>query len=403
MSYDIYRDRQVQKLELIKRQRKCLWIYHYWMDPRWGLMSGRIQTWFPFDIYVCLNGREWLARQMDRAGMKYRREENCFLWIEDALRAQGMMSGQVHARWLRALCQVSRRLNSAHGRIFRGLPIEYYWSVHQSEWATDLMFRSPAELARMYPALVRGAMECFSSPDVMRFLGKKPHGGFAGEVVSDFRQRPEGIRVKHRMSANSVKMYDKHGSVLRVETTINDPKDFKVFRPVEGNPTGEKAWRPLARGIATLDRVAAVSQSSNDRYLDALAALDVDVPVATLVDRVCHAVGWKGQRVRPLRPWSEDDRLLLKAISRGEFAINGCRNRHVLSFLYPSTCGLPSEQRRRYSARVTRKLRMLRAHGIIRKVQGTHRYVLTKGGEQVVTAILQYQQVTLAQLQRACA
>ena len=170
MSYDIYRDRQVQKLELVKRQRKCLWIYHYWMDPGWGLMSGRIQTWFPFDIYVCLNGREWLARQMDRAGMKYRREENCFLWIEDALRAQRMMGRQVHAGWLRALRQVSRRLNPVHGRIFRGLPIEYYWSVHQSEWATDLMFRSPAELARMYPALVRGAMECFSSPEVMRFL-----------------------------------------------------------------------------------------------------------------------------------------------------------------------------------------------------------------------------------------
>jgi hypothetical protein len=403
MSYDIYRDRQVQKLELVKRQRKCLWIYHYWMDPGWGLMSGRIQTWFPFDIYVCLNGREWLARQMDRAGMKYRREENCFLWIEDALRAQRMMGRQVHAGWLRALRQVSRRLNPVHGRIFRGLPIEYYWSVHQSEWATDLMFRSPAELARMYPALVRGAMECFSSPEVMRFLGKKPHGGFAGEVVSDFRQRPEGIRVKHRMKANSVKMYDKHGSVLRVETTINDPKDFKVFRPVEGNPTGEKAWRPLARGIANLGRVAAVSQSSNDRYLDALAALDADVPVATLVDRVCHAIDWKGQRVRALRPWSEDDRLLLKAISRGEFAVNGCRNRDVLSFLYPPACGLPSQQRRRYSARVTRKLRILRAHGIIRKVQGTHRYVLTKGGEQVVTAILQYQQVTLAQLQRVCA
>jgi hypothetical protein len=403
MSYDIYRDRQTQKLELVKRQRKCLWIYHYWMDPQWGLMSGRIQTWFPFELYVWLNGREWLARQMDRAGMKYQREENCFLWIEDPREAQRLMGEQVHLGWLRALRQVSRRLNPAHGRIFRGLPIEYYWSVHQSEWATDLMFRSPGELARMYPALVRGAMECFSSPDVMRFLGKKPHGGFAGEVVSDFRQRPEGIRVKHRMKANSVKMYDKHGNVLRVETTINDPKDFKVFRPVEGNPSGEKAWRPLARGIANLGRWAAVSQSSNDRYLDALAALDTDTPVATVVDRVCHAREWKGQRVRALRPWSEEDQQLLTTISRGEFAVNGFRNRDLRGFLYPAACGLPSEQRRLYSARVTRKLRMLRAHGIIRKVQGTHRYVLTKGGEQVITAILQYQQVTLAQLQRACA
>ena len=112
---------------------------------------------------------------------------------------------------------------------------------------------------------------------------------------------------------------------------------------------------------------------------------------------------WQGRRVRALRPWSEDDRLLLKAISRGEFAVGGLRNRDLLPLLFPESAVLPAEQRRRYSARVTRRLRLLRAHGIIRKVTGTHRYVLTKGGAQTATAILQYQQVSLAQLQKACA
>jgi hypothetical protein len=314
------------------------------------------------------------------------------------------MSRQPRARWLTPLRQLSRRLNPAHGRIFRGFPIEYFWTVHQSEWATDLMFRSVGELAGMYPALVRGAMERFSSPEVMRFLGKRVHGNFTGEVVSDMYQRPEGIRVKHRVKGNSVKMYDKgSGSVLRIETTINDPSDFKVFRPLEGNPTGEKAWRPLVRGIANMSRLAAVGQSSNDRYLNALAALDTDAPISTVVDRVCCAVDWEGRRVRALRPWSQDDRLLLKAISRGEFAVGGLRNRDLLPLLFPEASSLPAEQRRRYSARVTRKLRMLRAHGMIRKVTGTHRYVLTKGGAKTAMAILQYQQVSLAQLEKACA
>ena len=404
LSYDIYRNRAIQRLELIKRQRKCLWIYHYWIDPRWGFMSARIQTWFPFDIFVCLNGREWLGRQMDQAGIGYRRVENCFPWIEDPEGAQRLMSGQPHTRWLRPLRQLSRMLNPAHGRIFRGLPIEYYWTVHQAEWATDLMFRCAGELAAMYPALVRGAMECFASPAVMRFLGKRVHGNFTGEVVSDVSHRPEGIRVKHQVKTNSVKMYDKGaGRVLRVETTINDPKDFKVFRPLEGNPGGQKAWRLLTRGIANMSRLAAVGQSSNDRYMNALAALDTEAPISALVDRVCRAVDWEGRRVRALRPWSEDDRLLLKAINRGEFSVNGLRNRDLLSLLFPQATGLFAEQRRRFSARVTRKLRMLRAHGIIRKVKGTHRYVLTKGGAQTVTAILTYQQVSLAQLEKACA
>ena len=403
-SYDIYRNREAHRLELRRRERKCLWIYHYWIDPRWGFMSARIQTWFPFDIYVCLNGREWLAQQLDRAHIPSERVENCFPWIEDPLKAQRLMDRQLHTKWLTPLRELSRRLNPAHGQIFRGLPIEYYWTVYQSEWATDLMFGSPGELAGLYPGLVRGAMEQFSSPEVMRFLGRRMHGNFSGEVLSDVSRRPEGIRVKHRVKANSVKMYDKCAErVLRIETTVNDPSDFKVFRPLEGSPAGKKAWRPLNRGIANASRLAEVSQSCNDRYLDALAALRTDAPIGTLVDRVCHAVHWKGRRVRALRPWEHDERLLLKAIIRGEFAINGFRNRDLLSLLFPQALSMPCEQRRGYSARVTRKLRMLRAHGIIRKVAKTHRYVLTKGGAQTVTAILQYQQVSLAQLGKACA
>jgi hypothetical protein len=284
----------------VKRQRKCLWINHYWIDPRWGFMSARIPTWFPFDIYVCLNGREWLSRQMDRAAISYHRGDNCFLQIENPQQAQRLMDRQLRMRWLTPLQQFSRRLNPAHGRIFRGLPIEYYWTVHQSEWATDLMFRSATDLAGMYPALVRGAMECFTSPDVMRFLGRRLHDSFAGELVSDVRHRPEGIRVKHRVKLNSVKMYDKHGCLLRVETTINDPKDFRVFRPQEGDPAGKKAWRPLLRAIANIGRMAQVSQSSNDRYLDALAALDTDTPISTLVYRVGRSVHFQGRSARAL-------------------------------------------------------------------------------------------------------
>ena len=404
MSYAVYGNRESHKLELRRCPRKCLWVYHYWIDPRWGFMSARIQTWFPFDIYVCLNGREWLAQQMDRTGIGYRRVENCFVCIENPEGAQRLMSGQPRARWLRPLRQLARMLNPLHGRIFRGLPIEYYWTVYQAEWATDLMFRSPGELAAMYPALVRGAMECFSSPQVMRFLGKRVHGNFRGEVVSDVSHRPEGIRVKHRMKMNSVKMYDKGGgSVLRIETTINDPHDFKVFRPLEGNPGGQKAWRPLTRGIANMSRLAKIAQSSNDRYLNELAALNTDVAISALVDRVCQAVDWEGRRVRALRPWAEEDQMLLKAISHGEFSVNGLRNRDLLALLFPQAAALPAEQRLRFSARVTRKLRMLRAHGIIRKVTGTHRYVLTKGGAQTVTAIVMYRQVSLALLEKACA
>jgi len=397
MSYEIRRDRESKKLVLEPRLRKCLHLYHYWIDPVFGFMSARIQTWFPFAIHVCLNGREWLGRQMDRKGMSYERRENCFVRIENVRAAQKLMNRQLGISWPRALERVVKRVNPAHGKIFGRHQAQYYWSAYQSEWATDVMFRSASELSEIYAGLVQGAIAVFSSEDVMRFLGRKMHGSFQGEVVSDYRERPEGIRVKHRVGDNSVRVYDKYGILLRVETTINDPKGFKVFRPKEGEPDGRCDWRPLRKGIADLYRRAQVSQQSNERYLDALASLNTDEATSKLVAPMCRAVVWKGQRVRGIRPWFSEDRDLLQAINRGEFALNGVRNRDIVRHLYGGKLRNP-EDRRRAASRVTRKLRMLRAHGIIRKVPRTHRYVVTARGREAVSAALKLQMISLSQL-----
>ena len=197
-------------------------------------------------------------------------------------------------------------------------------------------------------------------------------------------------------------MYNKYANLLRVETTMNDPSDFKAFRPSAWDPQGPHAWRPLRKGIADLHRRAQVSQASNERYLDALASLDTDARLNELIEPVCRPVRWKGRRVRPLRPWSREDGVLLRAISRGEFALNGFRNRDLVVHLFPTRYAT-RKQRRRISGRVTRKLLLLRAHGIIRKVPRTHRYVLTKKGREITTAILDSQDVTLAQLKKAAA
>lgn len=400
VSYDIRRDRESQKLVLERTQRKCLHLYHYWIDPVFGFMSARLQTWFPFSIQLCLNGREWLSRQMDRAGMSYRREENCFLWIEDFPKAQSLMDEQTCFGWTEALEPIGLKINPVHQQIFRLHPVDYYWGVHQSEWATDILFTSPRALSAIYPQLVRAAVSTFSSPDVMRFLGKRLHGNYAGELVSDYKNRPEGVRVKHRAGANSVKMYDKAGRILRVETTLNDPKPFKVYRPLEGDPEGACDWRPMRKGIGDLPRRARISQSSNERYLDGLSRLDTDSPILKMVDPVCRTVLWNGRRERALNPWSEEDRLLLHTISRGEFSLNGFRNRDILPHIFPRVSP-KTEERRRASARVTRKLRLLRAHGVVRRIPHTHRYAFTKKGREIVLAILKYQSVTLKQLEEA--
>ena len=402
LSYEIRRDREQQQLVLEPRQRKCLHLYHYWIDPVFGFMSARLQTWFPFAIQICLNGREWLARQLDSAGVPYERLDNCIVQVADWQQAQRLLEQQVEFAWPAALGDIAKRIHPTFAEVFGDYPVEYYWTVYQSEWATDVVFRSRRALAEFYPRLVSAGISTFASADVMRFLGKKLHGNFAGEVISDYCRRREGIRVKHRMAANSIKMYDKHGVSLRVETTLNDPSPFKIMRAAEGNPDGAKSRRPMRRGISDLASRAQCSQESNERYLEGLASLDGHHPLQHLIDPVCRSTQWQGRRHRGLRPWSPEDRLLLQTISAGEFAIHGLRNRDLLAALVPDALGVAAE-RIRAAARVTRKLRLLRAHGIIRKVESSHRYLLTENGRAVVTATLQYQTVTMDQLQRAAA
>jgi hypothetical protein len=405
-SYEIHRNREAKKLELEPRRRKCLFLYQYWQHPVFGFMNARIQTWFPFPVQICLNGREWLARQMDTAGLEYVRQDNCFPWIADWSKAQRLMDRQLKAHWPRLLDHVARQLNPAHGDIFQKYPVSYYWSTYQSEWAIDIAFREAADLRRLYPRLVHHAMTTFSSPDVMRYLGKRiPLSGdvperFSGEVVSDLKHRQEGVRIKHSVNGNSLKLYDKAftvvGSVLRAEATVHNGDDFRVYRPKEGDPEGELAWRQMRRGIADLHRRAEVSRKAAERYLDAFASVDEETTLEELIRRLGHPRQWRGRRVRALRPFGDDSKLL-QAVSHGEFTLNGFRNRDLRAIFFPGVARTPEDTRRR-SAWVSRKLRLLRAHGLITKVTGTHRYQLTAAGRKAITAILTALRSTVRQL-----
>lgn len=391
VSYEIYRDKEAKLLRLKPRYRKCLFLYAYHIHPQVGFMNARIQSWFPFSVQVCINGREWLARQMDEAGLQYSRRDNCFPWVEDFAKAQSLFEQQLKVHWRTLLDDIVRLLHPNHNKLFARFPVQYYWSVHQSEWATDIMFDSSESLAARYPQFLRHAIATFASPDVMRFLGHRVpetgnlHPNFAGEVVSDIRTRPEGVRIKHRVKANSIKLYDKQGSVLRTETTINDPTDFRVFRPCQGE-NSDPDWRPMRKGVADIHRRAHVSHAANVRYLEALASIDATSPLSEITDTICRPTTYNGRRVRALHPHSPEDAALLAAVSRGEFAINGFRNRDIRCLLYPGPCTI--EEKRRRSARVTRQLRMLRAHGLIKKVPRTHRYVTTARGRIAITALV---------------
>ena len=236
----------------------------------------------------------------------------------------------------------------------------------------------------------------------MRFLGHKTqangqvHGNHQGEVLSSLLRRPEGLRLKHQANGNSVKLYDKEGSVLRVETTLNCPHQFRVYRASERDPLGQKRWQVLRKSIGDLHRRAEICEAINHRYLHALAGVPTGQTAGDLARALCQPLVKDGKRYRGLNPWAEEDAALLQLISRGEWLIGGFRNRDVRAALYPGKAD--DREVRRQSGRITRALARLRAHGIIKKVQGTYRYQLTRTGRQIVTALLAARQADVEKL-----
>ena len=244
-TYALRRDRESKRLVLTPARRKCLFLYFYFVDREFGLMHVRLQTWLPMSIQVCLNGREYLARRLDKAGIGYEKRGNCFTRIDDLPRAQRMIDALNQRNWAHFLNAFARRLNpwldGRNGLEMRG----YYWSIRESEYATDVMFADEASLRAVYPSLVNHAVQHFGCRDVMRFLGRRFHRDFNGEVTSNVKHRPEGVRVKHWVEENSIKMYDKQGSVLRIETTINNPRRFNIRRKATRHGQFATAWFPM--------------------------------------------------------------------------------------------------------------------------------------------------------------
>jgi len=271
-TYKMRGNYQTKMLEPHLELGKCMHLYFYVQDQRFGLLHLRLQTWFPFLIHICLNGHDWLARQMDEKGLRYRKADNKFTWIENFEAAQELADAQLSTDWV-ALCEQLRRsyhpLHEKIGRPLNGL--SYYWTAPQSEFASDILFRSQSVLDRLFPRLILHAMLNFGCDQVMRFFGRKLQGNFGGDVVSDLRRRSEGVRIKHWLNENSVKLYNCL-NVLRQETTIHNPKDLKVYRAAETQPDGPLAWRVLRQNVADIYRRAEISRAANERYLTALAA-----------------------------------------------------------------------------------------------------------------------------------
>jgi hypothetical protein len=386
-SFKLRRNHTTHKLDFVSTERKCVQHYWYLIDPELGFIHIRLQSWLPFGIQIYVNGREWLARQLDARGIAYLRADNALLRIEDLEAAGELCERFAHRAWPRLLDALARRVNIHLPAIAAAEFRSYYWCLDQAEVATDVMFRDRRSLAAVLPDIVRHASLNMSSVDVLRFLGRKLHPSLRAEVLTDTKGRQEGWRVKHRLARNSVKVYDKV-SVLRVETTINNPREFRVLRLVT-NEAGrrERRWCEMRKGVGDLWRNFQVGIGANHRYLDALAAAPLKGEGVAALDALCRPRTNRGRTYARFSPLSPNDLALFRAALAGEHAIRGFRNADITARLYRRPPADRDEAHRRCE-RVSRLIVKLRGHGLVAKIPRARRYRVTRYGHRVMTAAI---------------
>jgi hypothetical protein len=386
-------------------RRKCLHLYYYFMEPQFGLVHVQVQTWFPLRMQVFVNGHDWLARKLEAAKIRYTQCDNAFVGIEDVERAQRFSDRMSALNWPAILNRLARRVNPLMGSLLGRM--QYYWVTAQCEYSTDVMFKSASDLKELYPKLISHSTLCFGAKEVMGFLGKKLAGTLRGEYVSDMtersKQRLPGMRIKHRVKVNWIKMYDKAGSVLRVEMVINDPTAFKVRKRVRRRRVQVTQWVEMRKGVANLFRYRDVSLTANRRYLDALAAVDDPTRAIEALDKVTQRKRTRaGQSVRAFNPLAREERQLFEALSSGEHHIRGFTNRDLREqLLERHILDGAAQTLRQLAAKVSRLLHRLHLYGLIAKVPHARRWRVTNKGLRLFSSALRLREYAFPELYAA--
>jgi len=265
------------------------------------------------------------------------------------------------------------------------LNLSYRWSISQAEYATDLVFHSEERLKAIILPLMETLIQVVKPTDIATFLGRKLSDLYQGEMGNRFNKRWLGTRLKHRMGPVSIKMYDKFNFVLRIETTVNDVSFFQHYRQVQHRDgTTSKKFAKLKKTIYSLPPLAEILLAVNRRYLTFISAIDTPEAGSDKLHHLTETIEDNDHRYKGFNLLSQEDTFLFRLLLNGDFLIQGFSNRT-----------LPFHLSALNSAQVSRLLKRLRVHGLIRKVQNRHRYYLTQFGRQTAVLALKLREMVI--------
>ena len=380
-TYKPWHNKETGKTYLLPDDGKCLHYYFYFIDDELGLSYVRVPTWLPCRLQIYFNGHNWLAGQLRKLDIDYQLMDNAFVRIADWQRAQRIVNGWEAKRLHQKLEEFAR----AYCPIFHDFASGYHWSADQCEYATDIVFRKQADLQAIYENLARTAIHTVKPDNIATFLGRKLSTQFEGEMGNRFNIRIEGTRIKHTMGPVSIKLYDKFGLILRIETTVNDLSFFKQYREVEHRDgSRETKWASMQKTIYSLPALRELLEAANRRYLEFLSAIEDPRAGREKLDKLSQTVEQEGRRYSGFNLFDAGDETLLRSIVRGEFNISGLQNKTLRRHLP----GLSSSQ-------TSRLLKRLRTHGLVKKVGHTYKYYVTAFGKEVVATAVKLRELVI--------
>ncbi len=373
-SYRPWYDKASRHVFLKPDSGKCLHYYFYFIDEQLGLCFARVPTWCPFRLQIYTNGRNWLAAEMHKRGVAFRQLDNAFVEIADWALAQEIADGFRVKRLHRKLDQFARQFCP----VIQQLGVNYHWSINQAEYATDVVFRRQSDLQAIYEPLTRVSIHAVKADQVATFLGRRLFAHYQDEVGNRFDVRIQGTRIKHTMGPVSIKMYDKFGLILRIETTVNDVTFFPHYREVEQRD-GQRVrkWADMKRNIYSLPVLSERLLAANWRYLEFLSTIEDQTAGIDKLDRFTKTIRHNDRGYPGFNFFCTEDRVLMETLLRGEYNIQGLRNKDLRQHLKGRSPG-----------QVSRLLRRLRLHGILRKAGSAYRYMLTPLGKQLIVLAL---------------
>ena len=341
----------------------CNQYYFYLVDKDFGPLFIKFSGYFPYTARICLNGHEYLKRQLDKRGIDYTPLDNGLLDCTDPRAAQRIMNELDEQKIDRVVRKWFARLPHPFTGADRKAGYRYELSVLQAEFARTQVFDRPLSGRYFFEEVIRENLDLGRPGQVSlifnRRVTKRTPGTFRTRVIT------EGVMPSLHVSykRSKIKQYFKEGRALRTETTINNPRDFGIGKRLENLPA-----------------LREIGFQANRRLLD--------------VQKVSQNCQVGSQEFEAMNCRHEVDGQIVSALKFGDPRIVALLQALILFFLIPEgftnavlraqVARLMGWEVKSYGTRqMTYDLRRLRLHGLIERILHTRRYQITSKGIQI--------------------